>query len=88
MPRKPKKTIRAFKAPVRGAFSRYLKHQVDSEGKNVLKSLIDKSEEEFLAENTTDKNWKTKGLTPYEKAMQRWHEDAKKQSNEDLGDCA
>ena len=88
MPRQPKKSIKAFKAPVRGAFSRFLKHQVDSEGKNVLKSLIDKSEQEFLAENTTDENWKTKGLTPYEKAMQRWHEDAKKQSNEDLGDCA
>ena len=88
MPKKPKKTIKAFKAPARGAFSRYLKHQVDSEGKNVLKTLIEKSEEEFLAENTTDESWKTKCSTPYEKAMHRWHEDAKKQSDEKLGDCA
>jgi len=87
MPKQPRKNIRSYK-PRKGAYARFLKNQVDSEGKQVLRDSIQKELEKDQQLNNAEKVWDQKPLTAYERAMQRWHQDHKNNNDNDFDGCA
>ena len=87
MPKQPKKNIRSYK-PRKGAYARFLKSQVDADGKQVLRDSIQRELEKDQQLNNAEEVWDPKPLTAYERAMQRWHQDHKNNNDNDFDGCA